>query len=70
MSNMSYCRFHNTLMDLRDCEEYVNDFNLSKEENENRIALIKVCRRIANQFEDEDLEEYFEDNDPDGDDEE
>ena len=25
MANMSYCRFNNTLSDLRDCEDHLND---------------------------------------------
>ena len=68
MANMSYCRFQNTLSDLRDCEDYVEDLNLSEEENNARIRLIEVCKSIVDRFdkdEDEDLEDlniHFEDN--------
>lgn len=32
MSNMSYCRFQNTLGDLGDCYENMDDNDLSKDE--------------------------------------
>ena len=46
MSNMDYCRFQNTLPDLRDCEEHMDD-DLSDEEREAREQLLKACVRIA-----------------------
>lgn len=55
MSNMSYCRFQNTLSDLRDCEENLFDEDLSEEEQAARKRLIKLCHRIAEQTEDEEL---------------
>ena len=69
MGNMSYCRFENTAGDLSDCEDNIEDMNLSETENRKRIELIETCIRIAEQFEDEDLDEYFKDNDEYGDDE-
>lgn len=49
MSNMSYCRFGNTVIDLQDC--YDNLFEdleeLSKEEKEAREQLIALCHNIA-----------------------
>lgn len=45
--NMSHCRFQNTLMDLRDCQEAMDDRDLSDEEREARAELIDVCWRIA-----------------------
>lgn len=54
MGNMSYCRFQNTLLDLRDCQEYINDDDLSEEEKRARKKLIELCKDIA---EDYDLEE-------------
>lgn len=47
MPNMSYCRFHNTLGDLRDCLEHMEDDDLSSEETMERERLIKLCERIA-----------------------
>ena len=56
MSNMSYCRFENTLADLRDCENNMNESDLSKEEKRARIELIQICERIANDYGDEEDE--------------
>lgn len=46
MSNMSYVRFQNTLIDLRDCAEHLAD-ELSAEEARARDRLVKLCREIA-----------------------
>jgi hypothetical protein len=46
MSNMSYCRFQNTLSDLRDCAENLQD-NLSPEETDARLRLVKLCIEIV-----------------------
>lgn len=48
MSNMSYCRFRNTLADLRDCAEHLNESLDLEEEEKARAKLIELCRRIAN----------------------
>lgn len=51
MSNMSYCRFRNTLSDLEDC--YYNmdsDENMSDEEKKARKKMIQLCSDIANDF--------------------
>lgn len=53
MSNMSYCRFRNTLEDLDDCADNLED-ECSYDEHRARIRLIKICKRIAAQFEDND----------------
>ena len=54
MSNMSYCRFRNTLQDLLDCESALNDADLDNpfsglSDDEARAAkrLIKACERIT-----------------------
>jgi len=47
MANMGYCRFENTLEDLRDCYEHIDDDNLSNEEWKARAKLIELCRMIA-----------------------
>ena len=45
MSNMSYCRFQNTLKDLRDCEDHLFD-ELKDDEEEARTELIELCQDI------------------------
>ena len=52
--NMSYCRFQNTLVDLRDClaamqEEDMSE--LSKEEKRAKDQLVEVCRDIIDESE-------------------
>jgi hypothetical protein len=49
VANMSYCRFRNTLGALRDCaraleEEAIDD--LSEDEREACVALLKLCKRL------------------------
>lgn len=50
MSNMSHCRFHNTLGDLRDCEDHISDDDLSAAEHKARLALIRLCMRIVDDY--------------------
>lgn len=57
MSNMSYCRFQNTAGDLADCLNYVNVKVDSREEDEARKRLVKLCRQVVEQFDDEPNEE-------------
>lgn len=54
MANMSYCRFHNTLLDLQDCYENLDDEDLSPDEERARDRLINLCKEIAEQYSDED----------------
>lgn len=54
--NMSYCRWQNTLQALQECyESTYEDFDprsrLSDEEKKAFDALVKLCRRIADDFE-------------------
>lgn len=51
MSNMSYCRFENTLNDLRECRDHLDDDDLSESEAKARDKLIKVCRLVADDYE-------------------
>lgn len=47
--NMSYCRFENTLRDLRDCFDAMNEDDmddLSQYEAEAKDKLIALCRTI------------------------
>ncbi len=51
MANMSYCRFHNTLMALRDCKEALEGGGLPKitkneEEYWAMLRLITLCGEI------------------------
>lgn len=55
MGNMSYCRFQNTVNDLQDCYDNMDDEDkLSEEEQRARKRLIKMCRDIADDYGDND----------------
>lgn len=51
--NMSYCRFHNTLIDLQDCNNHLFDNDLSEDEEKARKRLIELCKQIASEFEED-----------------
>jgi len=56
MANMSYCRFQNTVGDLQDCAEADGLYEpetLSDEEQKARRRLIRLCKDIAAEFEDD-----------------
>ena len=59
MANMSYCRFENTLSDLRDCKYALQESengegdDLSQTEMRARKELIALCAKIAANFGDE-----------------
>lgn len=55
MSNMSYCRFRNTVGDLSDCADNIYDV-LSEDEARARKQLIKLCFQIIQDFITDDLE--------------
>jgi hypothetical protein len=52
MANMAYARFRNTLADLRDCEEHMEDDDeeLGEEEALARRKLIELCAKIAAEY--------------------
>ena len=52
MGNMGYCRFENTLDDLKDCQEHLWD-DLSESEQQCRRELIELCIQIADECEEE-----------------
>lgn len=65
MSNMSYCRYHNTLLDLQDCyyalqnefpaepdEDTDGPVTISKDEAAARKALVELCILIGEEFSD------------------
>lgn len=46
MANMSYCRFRNTLDDLRDCDNAMAE-DCGDDEIKARKSLIRICCDIA-----------------------
>ena len=59
MPNMSYCRFENTYNDLRDCLDALDNSSVEElEENASQYEkryirkLIKLCIRIADNYQD------------------
>jgi hypothetical protein len=61
MPNMSYCRFQNTLNDLRDCEEALADGDeLSAEEARAAKKLLNLCADISGTYSEEDIEDMEE----------
>lgn len=55
MSNMSYCRFQNTLADLEDCQDNFNNTK-SIDEAQAAIDLYRLCATIVNDNDLSDLE--------------
>lgn len=56
--NMGYCRFQNTVKDLRNCRWHIEDSDLSEEEAKARFELLDLCLTIV---EENDLENTIED---------
>lgn len=48
---MSYCRFENTLSDLRDCYGNMDSSDLSQTEFNKRKLMIELCISIAKEYE-------------------
>ena len=53
MGNMSYCRFQNTLKDLRDCKDALEEMTnegktLSSSELDAAQELVDLCQEIVN----------------------
>lgn len=46
MSNMSYCRFNNTALDLQDCIDSIHEGVESNEEARKRKQLLDLCREF------------------------
>lgn len=78
MSNMSYCRFQNTAIDLEDCVEEMQESGvekLSMEECKAATRLYDLCQEYIRAYEetskhDDPIDQYeeqmkFEDDDPD-----
>lgn len=49
--NMDYCRFRNTLEALDDCNDEMNDDELSEKEECARKKLVALCCEIAERAE-------------------
>lgn len=57
---MSYCRFHNTLIDLRECYEALSNEgleSLSESERKSAIKLIEICKDISDEHSEYDDDE-------------
>jgi hypothetical protein len=65
MANMSYCRFENTLSDLRDCYDNMDRDDLSQSEFYMRRHMIELCISIADEYRDL-LDQDFVDEYPEG----
>ena len=62
---MSYCRFENTLRDLRDCYNNMGNGDLSKSEFFARKQMIEMCINIVERY-DELVNEEFEEEEVEG----
>jgi hypothetical protein len=57
---MSYCRFQNTLSDLRDCYDALQEIesfplvDADDDEGHAMMSLIKLCTKISDEFNTED----------------
>lgn len=60
MSNMSYCRFHNTLIDLNDCIGALENRDISSDE-EKRSALKMIKKFLGYCMEEDIIEDFDED---------
>lgn len=50
--NMSYCRFHNTFIDLQDCVEALESFDdISQDEMRYAGQMYELCQRYMRAFE-------------------
>lgn len=56
MTSMSYCRFQNAVEDIHECIDHLSDDTdeMSEEELKARQKFIKLCRFVAEHWEDED----------------
>lgn len=64
MANMSYCRFENTLNDLRDCEEALGNIydevgEMSSYEKNALPELIELCKSISDNWDVEEVQDII-----------
>lgn len=57
MANMGYCRFENTLGDLEDCEEHMDDA-LGGIEYKARQDMIELCGRVHAAYKNEEFKDH------------
>jgi hypothetical protein len=50
MGNMSYCRFENTMNDLRDCLRHINNEAETNHDEEARWEMIQLFTEVAEEF--------------------
>lgn len=50
MANMSYCRFENTFLDLKDCTEHMEDTDLSPTEERYRERMLRLIKTLAIEY--------------------
>ena len=60
MANMSYCRFQNTLSDLKDCYAHMTDAGLDKDEARARQDLAELCLEILTECTNVEIDPDFE----------
>lgn len=70
MANMSYCRFENTLTDLRDCEEALENIHdevteMSSYEKNAVVKLIELCKTISDNWEMEEVQDIINESEED-----
>lgn len=57
MSNLSYCRFENTVGDLQDCcDAWEDSDDLSQSEERSRKRLLQLCQDIVAEYGDDEEE--------------
>jgi len=64
MGNMSYCRFENTLADLRDCEKALGNIydevgEMSSYEKNALPKLIELCKSISDNWDVEEVQDII-----------
>ena len=59
MSNMSYCRFENTMEDLHDCLDHISRKAENDYDENARIQMIGLFKEVAEDY-DGDVVEYME----------
>ena len=50
MSNLSYCRRENTLSDLQDCADHLEDGNLNPTEHRARAGVLRLAADMLEQI--------------------
>ncbi len=70
MGNMSYCRFENTLNDLRDCEEALENINdevteMSSYEKNAVVELVELCKTITDNWDMEKIQDIINESEED-----